>query len=140
MQECFKFANKVCLTPLLVVKFSCSNGGSMGSIAGGAAKIPHALQPEETKNRNNIGTNSIKTFKTVHIKYVCMYIYIYIYTYMLKLTQLRNTQPEILPLEGAKTKHSIIFSTCFKQLGKETRKREFIRLRTETDEIEKKFK
>ena len=63
---------------------------------------------------------------------------------MLKLTQLRNTQPEILPLEGAKTKHSIIFSTCFKQLGKETtketRKREFIRLRTETDEIEKNFK
>ena len=30
--------------------------------------------------------------------YVC--IYTHIYTYMLKLTQLRNTQPDILPLEG----------------------------------------
>ena len=55
------------------------NGGRVGSIAGWAAKIPHALPPKQTKNRSNIRTNSIKTFKTVHIKYVCMYIYTYIY-------------------------------------------------------------
>ena len=49
MHECLKFANKVCLAPLLVVKSSRSNGGSVGSITGRTAKIPHALQPNKLK-------------------------------------------------------------------------------------------
>ena len=52
-----------------VVKTSPSNVGSEGSIPDQGAKIPHALWP---KNQNikqkHIVTNSIKTFKMVHIK------------------------------------------------------------------------
>ena len=53
-----------------MVKTSPSNAGSAGSIPGWGAKIPHASRPknQETKNRSNIVTNSVKTLKRVHIK------------------------------------------------------------------------
>ena len=37
---------------------------------GGGAKIPHASQPknQKHKNRSNIVTNSMKTFKMAHVK------------------------------------------------------------------------
>ena len=38
-------------------------------IPGGGVKIPHALWPKgKTWSRSNIVTNSMKTFKTVHIE------------------------------------------------------------------------
>ena len=53
-----------------VIKTS-SNTGSTDSITDQGAKIPHALQPEKKKrkeNRSNIVTNYIKAFlKMVHI-------------------------------------------------------------------------
>ena len=73
----------------LEVKISPSNARGAGSAPGWGAKIPHALQPKNQNikqkyyynnrnnikyyynnyyNRNNIITNSIKTFKIVHIQ------------------------------------------------------------------------
>ena len=45
------------------------NAGSVGSIPGWRAKIPHASRPKKPKHkkRSNTVTNSIKTLKTVHI-------------------------------------------------------------------------
>ena len=52
-----------------MVKTSPSNAGSAGLISGREVKIPHALWPKnQTKNRKNIVTNSIKTLKMVHIQ------------------------------------------------------------------------
>ena len=53
-----------------MVKTSPSNAGSVGSIPGQGTKIPRASWPknQNIKNRSNIVTNSIKTFKTVHIQ------------------------------------------------------------------------
>ena len=53
-----------------VVKPLSSTAGSMDSIPGWGAKIPHALQPKSQKtwNRSNSVTNSIKTLKMVHIE------------------------------------------------------------------------
>ena len=45
----------------------CSNAGDVGSIPGQGAKIPHASWTKN-QNINNIITDSIKTFKMVHIK------------------------------------------------------------------------
>ena len=51
-----------------MVKTSSDNAGGVGSIPGQGTKIPHALQPKTPNlNRSNIVTNSIKTFKMVHI-------------------------------------------------------------------------
>ena len=50
-----------------VAKTSLSNAEGPGLIPGGGAKILHASWPKN-QNRNNIVTNSIKTFKIVHIK------------------------------------------------------------------------
>ena len=45
-----------------------SNAGGVGLISGWEA-IPQAVQPKKPpKNRSNIVTNSIKTFKMAHIK------------------------------------------------------------------------
>ena len=49
-------------------KTSPSNTSSVGSIPCRGTKIPHALQPKKKKNRSNIITNSIKTFKMVFNK------------------------------------------------------------------------
>ena len=48
-----------------MVKTSPSNAGGEGSIPGQGAKIPHASWPknQNIKNRSNIVTNSVKTFK-----------------------------------------------------------------------------
>ena len=50
-----------------MVKTSPSKAGHEGSILGQGSHMPQD-QKTETKNRSNIVTNSIKTFKTVHIK------------------------------------------------------------------------
>ena len=52
------------------VKASASNAGCVGRIPVWGTKIPHASWPKKnkTENRKNIVTNSIKTFKTVHIR------------------------------------------------------------------------
>ena len=49
-----------------MVKTLPSDAGVASSILGQGAKIPHALWPK--KNRSNIVTSSIKTFKMVHSK------------------------------------------------------------------------
>ena len=41
------------------------NAGSVGSIPGRAAKIPHVSRPKN-QNRNSSATDSIKTLKMVH--------------------------------------------------------------------------
>ena len=60
-----------------VVKTSSSNAGGVGSTPDQGAKILHASWPKSQtnkqtkqlkKNRSNIVTNSIKTFKMVHIQ------------------------------------------------------------------------
>ena len=52
-----------------VVKTLPSNAGCAGSIPGQGAKISHASwSKNQTKNRSNIVTNSVKTLKLVHIK------------------------------------------------------------------------
>ena len=52
-----------------VVKTSPSNAGGAGSSPGSGAEthMPRG-QKNKTENRNSIVTNSIKTFKMVHIK------------------------------------------------------------------------
>ena len=53
-----------------MVKTLPSNAGGAGSIPGQGVEIPHALWPknQNTKNRSNIVTNSIKTLKMVKKK------------------------------------------------------------------------
>ena len=56
-----------------LIKTSPSNTGDEGSIPGWEAKIPHVWGQKKKnnppkQNRSNIGTNSIKTLKIVHIK------------------------------------------------------------------------
>ena len=52
-----------------MVETSPPKVGGVGSIPGLGAKIPHVLWPQNKKqSRNNIVTNSIETFKLVHIK------------------------------------------------------------------------
>ena len=53
-----------------LIKTSPSKAGGASSIPDQKAKIPHASGPKSTKgkNRSNIVTNSIKTFKMVHTK------------------------------------------------------------------------
>ena len=48
-----------------MVKTLPSNAGGAVSIPGQGAMIPHASWP--MSNRNSIVTNSVKTFKMVHI-------------------------------------------------------------------------
>ena len=52
----------------LVVKTLPSNAGSTGLLPGQGAKILQASHPKNQKHRSNIVTNSVKTFKMVHIK------------------------------------------------------------------------
>ena len=50
-----------------VIKTLSSDAGSVGSIPGRGAKIPHASWPKnKTRNRNNLVTNSIKTKNASH--------------------------------------------------------------------------
>ena len=53
-----------------MVGTSPSNAWGVGLIPGWGARIPYASWPksQNTNNRGNIVTNSIKTFKMVHIK------------------------------------------------------------------------
>ena len=52
-----------------MVKTSPSNTGDAGSISGWGIKIPHSSWPKnQSINRSNIVSDSIKTFKMVHIK------------------------------------------------------------------------
>ena len=53
----------------LVKTLSFSAKGE-GSIPGQGAEIPHGMWPKKqnTNNRSNMSTNSIKTVKMVHIK------------------------------------------------------------------------
>ena len=53
-----------------MIKTSPSKAGGAGSIPGQGVNIPHASGPknQNIKNRSNIVTNSIKTFKMVHRK------------------------------------------------------------------------
>ena len=53
-----------------MVKTSPSNAEGQVSTPGQGAKISEASWPKKhkTENRNNIATNSIKTFKRVHIR------------------------------------------------------------------------
>ena len=52
-----------------MVKISRSNAGGAGSIPGQGTKIPHASwsKYQNINNRSNAVTNSLKTFKVVHI-------------------------------------------------------------------------
>ena len=50
-----------------VVKTSPSNTGDADSVPGQRAKVTYS-SGQNTQNRRNIVTNSIKTFKMVHIK------------------------------------------------------------------------
>ena len=53
------------------VKTLPSNAGVAGAIPGQGAKIPDALPPKnQTQNRSNTVTNSIKTLKVVTLKKV----------------------------------------------------------------------
>ena len=52
-----------------MVKTSPSNTGDAGLISGWGIKIPHSSWPKnQSINRSNIVSDSIKTFKMVHIK------------------------------------------------------------------------
>ena len=52
-----------------MVKTSPSNTGDAGSISGWGIKIPHSSwSKNQSINRSNIVSDSIKTFKMVHIK------------------------------------------------------------------------
>ena len=52
-----------------MVKTSPTNTGDAGLISGWGIKIPHSSWPKnQSINRSNIVSDSIKTFKMVHIK------------------------------------------------------------------------
>ena len=52
-----------------MVKTSLSNTGDAGSIPGWGIKIPHSSRPKnQSINRSNIVSDSIKTLKMVRIK------------------------------------------------------------------------
>ena len=53
-----------------MVKISRSSAGGAGLIPGQGTKIPHASwsKYQNRNNRSNTVTNSLKTFKLVHVK------------------------------------------------------------------------
>ena len=59
-----------------MVKTLASNEGHVGLIPGQGYKTPHSSRPKNV-NRSSILTNSMKTFRTVYIKKLFIYLFLY---------------------------------------------------------------